>query len=163
MKRENTPSQDTIKAGETIELSTRFGGLSHGKCWGKFYANKTRATGGFEWVEKDKSGTLFLTGPGFYEVGSGDGFSRKARGSFTLISAAELTVEEKIARQEKLLAASEGKDPDGLVTTSAAGLGFTKGQVIRRGTLMDARKARIAELRASLNRETVIGSTDSFA
>jgi hypothetical protein len=84
MKRENTPSQDTIAPGETIELTTRFGGLSRGKCWGKFFPGKTRATGDFEWVEKDRNGSLYLTGPGYYVVGSGDGFSREARGEFEL-------------------------------------------------------------------------------
>ena len=83
MKTENTPSQDTIASGETIELSTRFGSLSRGKCWGKCYPGKTRPTGDFEWVEKH-NGTLYLTKPGFYIVGSNDGFARKAQAEFTL-------------------------------------------------------------------------------
>lgn len=88
MKSENTPSQASIAAGETVELNTRFGGLSRGKCWGKFYPGKTRATGDFEWVEKSSGGTLYLTGPGYYVVGSNDGFNRQARGEFHLRDAA---------------------------------------------------------------------------
>lgn len=83
MKSENTPSQTTIAPGEEIKLSTRFGGLSRGKCWGKYYPNQTRAKGDFDWVAKS-NGNLFLTGPGYYVVGSDDGFSRKARGEFHL-------------------------------------------------------------------------------
>lgn len=87
MKTENTPSKTTIAKGETIELNTRFGGLSRGKCWGKFFPGQARATGGFEWVEKDNHGTLYLPGPGYYVVGSDDGFNRKARGEFALAAA----------------------------------------------------------------------------
>jgi hypothetical protein len=86
MKSESTPSKTSIKPGETIELETQFGSLSRGKCWGKYYPNQSRPTGGFEWVEKD-GGTLYLSGPGHYVVGSSDGFSREARGSFTLKAA----------------------------------------------------------------------------
>lgn len=86
MKRENTPSQTTIAPGQTIELETRFGGLSRGKCWGKFFPSKTRATGDFQWVGKDSNGALYLTGPGYYVVGSSDGFSRAAKGEFHLAS-----------------------------------------------------------------------------
>lgn len=83
MKSENTPNKTNIKAGEVIELSTRFGHLSRGRCWGKYYANKTAPIGDFAWVSKE-GGTLFLTGPGYYVVGSSDGFSRQARNSFVL-------------------------------------------------------------------------------
>lgn len=83
MKSENTPSKTTIAKGETIELATRFGSLSRGRCWGKFYPGKTRVSGDFEWVGK-KGATLYLTGAGHYVVGSSDGFSREARGEFTL-------------------------------------------------------------------------------
>ncbi len=84
MKRENTPEKSTVAPGETIKLNTRFGGLSRGKCWGKYFPNKSRATGDFEWVEKDSNGNLYITGPGFYVVGSSDGFSREARGEFEI-------------------------------------------------------------------------------
>jgi hypothetical protein len=57
-KNENTPSQKTIKEGETITLETRFGGCSRGKCWGKFFPGKTRPTGDFEWVEKSNGNLL---------------------------------------------------------------------------------------------------------
>lgn len=88
MKSENTPSVSEIAPGQEIKLSTRFGSCSRGKSWGKYYPNKTRATGYFEWVEKCNSGaTLVLTGPGFYVVGSDDGFARKARGEFHLAAA----------------------------------------------------------------------------
>lgn len=86
MKHENTPRKTTISEGEEIQLQTRFGGLSHGKCWGKYFPGKTRASGDFEWVEK-KGDTLYLTGPGHYLVGSSDGFSREARAEFTLSKA----------------------------------------------------------------------------
>lgn len=90
IKSENTPSQSTIAPGEEIHLSTRFGACSRGKSWGKYYPGKTRATGDFEWVEKANSGrVLVLTGPGFYVIGSDDGFSRRARGEFTLTASAE--------------------------------------------------------------------------
>lgn len=85
-KSENTPTRSTIAAGEKILLDTRFGCMSRGKCWGRFYPGKSRATGDFEWVEK-KNGSLVLAGPGYYVVGSNDGFSRKAQGEF------ELTIE----------------------------------------------------------------------
>jgi hypothetical protein len=84
MKTDNTPSQASIKPGEEIKLTTRFGGLSRGKCWGKYYPNQTRAKGDFVWVDKDNNGNLFLTGPGFYVIGSDDGFARKARAEFCL-------------------------------------------------------------------------------
>lgn len=86
MKTENSPSQDTIKSGEEIKLSTRFGNCSRGKCWGKYYPNKKRASGDFEWCEK-QGGSVFLTGPGYYIIGSDDGFSRKARTEFYLAPA----------------------------------------------------------------------------
>lgn len=86
---DNIPTEDNIAPGETIELETRFGRLSRGKCWGKFYPGKTRESGDFEWVEKN-GGTLYLTGSGFYVVGSSDGFSRSAKSSFVL-GAKELT------------------------------------------------------------------------
>lgn len=82
-KNENTPNEETIKRGEVIELETRFGGLSRGKCWGRYYPNKKHPVGDFEWVEKS-GGTLYLQGSGYYVVGSSDGFSRKAQGEFYL-------------------------------------------------------------------------------
>lgn len=88
IKPENTPPKTTIRAGETIELPTRFGGLSRGKCWGKFFPGKTRDMGDFEWVEKS-GGTLYLTGAGYYIVGSSDGFSRSAKGEFCLTAEKE--------------------------------------------------------------------------
>lgn len=87
MKSENTPSVEAIAPGETIKLNTRFGGCSRGKCWGKYYPGQTRAKGEFSWVDKDRNGNLFLEGPGFYVVGSSDGFSREARGEFCLAAA----------------------------------------------------------------------------
>jgi hypothetical protein len=90
LKSENTPSKSTIKAGEEITLSTRFGGCSRGKSWGKFYPGKSRATGDFEWCEKVNNGAaVVLTGAGFYVVGSDDGFNRKARGEFALMEEKE--------------------------------------------------------------------------
>lgn len=86
MKTDNKPSQSSIKLGETIKLTTRFGGLSRGKCWGKYFPNQDRAKGDFEWVEK-ANGVLYLSGPGYYVVGSDDGFSRKARAEFHLDAA----------------------------------------------------------------------------
>ena len=83
MKTENKPKSETISAGETIALNTKFGGLSRGRCWGKFFPNKKTPTGDFEWVEK-RGGTLHLSGPGFYIVGSSDGFHREAKSSFVL-------------------------------------------------------------------------------
>ena len=83
MKTDNTPTKTTIASGETIELTTRFGVMSRGKCWGKYYPNKKRPTGEFEWVEKH-NGVLFLRGPGYYVIGSNDGFSRKASAEFEL-------------------------------------------------------------------------------
>lgn len=86
-KCENKPDVDEIAAGETIDLPTRFGGLSRGKCWGKCFPGKTRPTGDWHWVDKS-GGVLFLTEPGYYLVGSSDGFSRTARGEFCLRAAA---------------------------------------------------------------------------
>lgn len=88
MKTENQPSKLTIAAGQTIKLETRFGGCSRGKCWGKFYPGQTRPKGEFEWVEKS-NGVLFLDQPGFYVVGSDDGFARKAKVEFVLTLATE--------------------------------------------------------------------------
>ncbi len=82
MKTENTPSQKTIKAGETLELSTRFGSCSRGRSWGKHYPGK-RPMGDFTWCDKI-GGTLMLTEPGYYVVGSSDGFSRQAKAEFYL-------------------------------------------------------------------------------
>ncbi len=102
MKTENTPSQSSIAAGETLELSTRFGGCSRGKCWGKFYPGKTRASGDFEWCEKS-GGTVYLSGPGFYIVGSNDGFQRKAQAEFTLVSKASASAKKAHQRNEHTL------------------------------------------------------------
>jgi len=88
MKTENTPSVTEIKPGQTITLTTRFGGCSRGKCWGKFFPGQTRAKGEFEWVEKS-GGNLFLEGAGYYVVGSDDGFARKAVAEFALTEAKE--------------------------------------------------------------------------
>lgn len=93
MKTDHTPSKTAIAPGETIELNTRYGNLSRGKCWGKYYPHQTRATGEFEWVEKS-GGTLYLTGPGYYVTGSGDGFNRAARAEFHLAAAEEPATEE---------------------------------------------------------------------
>jgi hypothetical protein len=96
MKTENTPSQDTIATGETIELYTRFGALSRGKCWGKYFPNKKCAQGDFEWVGK-AGATLHLEGPGYYIVGSSDGFSRQARAEFYLAPKAPETAIATVA------------------------------------------------------------------
>lgn len=88
MKSENTPDQGTIAPGETVKLRTRFGGLSRGRCWGKFFPGKSGPKGGFEWCGKS-GGTLYLTGPGYYIVGSSDGFSRQAKSEFHLAAKAE--------------------------------------------------------------------------
>lgn len=98
-KHENTPAADSIGAGETIELKTRFGGLSRGKCWGKYFPNQKRPTGDFEWVDKS-NGTLYLTGPGYYIVGSSDGFSRDARAEFHLPSKASASAKAAAAKRE---------------------------------------------------------------
>lgn len=83
MKTENTPSQTSISKGETIELRTRFGHCSRGRSWGKYYPHKDRPSGDFVWVEK-RNNTLLLDGPGYYVVGSSDGFSRSAKAEFFL-------------------------------------------------------------------------------
>lgn len=85
MRTEHVPGQSTIAPGETIGLSTRFGYLSRGKAWGKYYANRKRPVplDDFEWVDKS-GGTLYLTGPGYYIVGSNDGFNRSAKAEFYL-------------------------------------------------------------------------------
>lgn len=86
MKNENKPTETSIAPAQVIKLNTRFGGCSRGKCWGKYFANKTTPTGGFDWVEKS-NGNLFLSGPGYYIVGSSDGFSRDARAEFYIAPA----------------------------------------------------------------------------
>lgn len=64
-------------------IHTRYGSLSRGKCWGKWYAGQTGPRGNFEWVPKD-GGTLYIPdGPGFLQWGSNDGFSRKESHSET--------------------------------------------------------------------------------
>ncbi len=83
MKSENTPSQNSIAPGEVIKLHTRFGSLSRGKCWGKCFPHKTAPVGSFDWVDKS-DGTLYLTKPGYYIVGSNDGYNRSAKGEFHL-------------------------------------------------------------------------------
>lgn len=84
---ENTPDQKFISPGETIELVTRFGGLPRGKCWGKRYpvgsdgyVESTRT-----WVPR-RRGTLIITDPGYYVVGSDDGFHHRAKVAFVLKS-----------------------------------------------------------------------------
>lgn len=64
-------------------MSTRLGCMSRGKCWGKCYPNQTRPKGEFVWVEKSGS-VLYLDQPGYYIVGSSDGFSRTAKSEFCL-------------------------------------------------------------------------------
>lgn len=153
MKSEKTPSQDAIAPGQTIELSTRFGNCSRGKCWGKYYADQTRAKGDFEWVDKS-GGTLYLTGPGYYVVGSGDGFSREARGQFHLgvmVPYAECGPIEKLRRQREKLALHLAKDQDGIVTLVDDVLGFARGSQIRRGDLVAARQAEIVRLEAEIS------------
>lgn len=98
VKSENTPSQSTIKPGETISLSTRFGNLSRGKCWGKCFVGSKKPKGDFVWVEKS-GGTLLLTEPGYYVVGSDDGFQRKANGEFYLAPPAAAEVKEEAKKQ----------------------------------------------------------------
>jgi hypothetical protein len=88
MKPENTPNQSTITPGETIELNTRFGHCSRGKAWGKCFPGQTRPVGDFDWVDKT-GGTLYITKPGYYVVGSSDGFSRSAKSEFCLTLAPE--------------------------------------------------------------------------
>lgn len=83
MKSENTPTEESIAPGQVIKLETRFGGLSRGKCWGKHFPNRKTPTGEFQWVSKS-SGALYLEGPGYYIVGSSDGFRREARAEFYL-------------------------------------------------------------------------------
>lgn len=80
---ENVPTEEGIARGDVIELQTRFGSHSRGRCWGRYYPNRSRATGDWRWVEKQR-GTLFLEGPGYYVVGSHDGFQRKAKAEFYL-------------------------------------------------------------------------------
>ena len=87
-KTENTPDEEYIKPGQTITLSTRFGGCSRGRAWGKCFKGKSRPKGDFEWVDKT-GGTLYLTVAGYYIVGSSDGFYRKARAEFELKLAPE--------------------------------------------------------------------------
>jgi hypothetical protein len=99
MKSENTPLKKTIKQGEIIELNTRFGSLSRGKCWGKCYPNQTRPKGEFVWVDKSQ-GTLYLDQPGYYIVGSGDGFNRSAKSEFVLTLEQEHVSLEKRAAME---------------------------------------------------------------
>lgn len=94
MKNETTPFESSIKAGQTIKLVTRFGQCSRGKAWGKCFVGKQRPIGDFEWVDKT-GGTLYLTQPGYYIVGSDDGFSRKAKAEFLL--EAEVVKETQIA------------------------------------------------------------------
>lgn len=85
MKSENTPRQSEIGPGEVIKLSTRFGDCSRGKAWGKYFANRKRPVPAtdFEWVDKT-GGTLYLSGAGYYIVGSNDGFNRSAKAEFYL-------------------------------------------------------------------------------
>lgn len=87
MKSDYQPDKTTIAPGEVITLRTRFGDLSRGRCWGKYFPNKSTPTGDFQWVEKH-GGKLYLSGPGFYVIGSNDGFNRKAQSSFELTAAA---------------------------------------------------------------------------
>jgi len=103
MKSENTPRHSTIAPGETIELSTRFGGLSRGKAWGKYFANRKRPVPStdFEWVDKT-GGTLYLSGPGYYIVGSNDGFNRSAKSEFYLAATEPLA--EAISEAQKTVA-----------------------------------------------------------
>lgn len=165
MKSENTPSQSSIAANQTIEFSTRFGGLSRGKCWGKYYPHQKRATGEWSWVEKDSSGTLFLTGPGFYVVGSSDGFNRTARGEFYLPSKASVaakeraekalrTPEEEIALLETKIvehnrkienSALKGLDTTLVLTADVGSL--QTGKTVTRAKLVEERNKIIAEFR----------------
>lgn len=96
MKHENTPSVNSIAPGETIELRTRFGGLSRGKCWGKFFPGSKRPVGDWEWVDKT-NGTLYLPAPGYYIVGSGDGFSRSAKAEFYIAPAVVAQEQEVVS------------------------------------------------------------------
>jgi hypothetical protein len=58
------------------KLDTRYGHLSRGRCWGKWFAGRSTPTGDFEWVEKD-GGTLYVPeGEGLLLYGSSDGFRR---------------------------------------------------------------------------------------
>lgn len=147
MSTENTPSKSVIKSGESITLTTRFGGLSRGKCWGKFFPGQTKAKGDFQWVEKDSNGTLTLEGPGFYIVGSSDGFSRKAQAEFTL---EEWTVEWAVDHQEKKIKASEelGLDTEIELTVRVGSL--KKGETVTRRALVEERRKIIAELQSQL-------------
>lgn len=99
-KNESKPEVAEIGQGETIRLVTRFGNLSRGRCWGKCYPGQSRPRGEWHWVEKS-GGTLYLDEPGYYVVGSSDGFSREARGEFCLRAKVETVapeVEDAIGR-----------------------------------------------------------------
>lgn len=148
MKEENTPSKSSIKSGATIELETRFGGLSLGKCWGKFYPGKTRATGDFDWVEKS-GGTLYLSGPGYYIVGSSDGFSRAARAEFTLSEKKVVTPEERAAKLREQIASALAKgEPETLLTTTLPVGTLLPGNHTR-AALMAERQRLLAEIEAT--------------
>ena len=65
-----------LTRGKSLTISTRYGHLSRGSCWGKFYAGKTCAGGNFRWAEK-WNGKLVIDEAGYLVYGSSDGFSRK--------------------------------------------------------------------------------------
>jgi len=153
MKTENTPSETHIKAGQTIKLETRFGSLSRGKCWGKFFPGQKSAKGAFEWVAKS-GGTLLLEGAGYYVVGSGDGYSRQATGEFCLLPATPETEKAaKIIELQESIAASLAKgNMDEILEVKKEGnsSGLPIGSYTRR-QLMDARCAILADLTGNVD------------
>ena len=64
---------------ELRTVETRFGGLSRGRSWGKWYAGKTQPTGNWVWVDKQGSTLYIPDGPGYLVYGSSDGFRRKEK------------------------------------------------------------------------------------
>jgi hypothetical protein len=67
-----------LTRGKKLIIRTKYGDLSRGKCWGKFYAGKDCAAGDFVWAAK-RGGQLVIDEAGYLVYGSDDGFSRRQK------------------------------------------------------------------------------------
>lgn len=72
-------------------ISTRFGGLSRGRCWGRLGTGDN-----VTWAPKDGS-YVTLPSPGKWTVGSSDGFSRKESSTYTVVVEPATVTDEQIA------------------------------------------------------------------
>lgn len=83
----------TIGAAQELRIKTRYAHLSHGSCWGKRFNSpreRDRSDGAFTWCAKAGE-QVCVDGPGYYLIGSSDGFNRTDRFRLDVLQEQEST------------------------------------------------------------------------